>query len=160
MNARVRHQRLELETGKRIELIDVTKDVAGAVARSGVSDGLVTVGVLHTTAAVVVNENEPRLIDDFREYLARLTPAGAAYLHDDLHLRDADLPPDEPKNGDSHVRALLLRASETLPVHGGRVLLGRWQSIFVVELDGPRRRSVAVTVLGVASGRAGNGDGL
>jgi len=150
---RVRHERLELDTRHRIQLVDLTPWVEAAVERSGILEGLVAVSALHTTAAVVVNENESRLLDDFREFLERLAPSGAAYRHDDLDLREEPPPPEEPRNGDSHLRALLLGASQALTVTGGRILLGRWQSVFLAELDGPRRRVVSVSVVGNGEAR-------
>ncbi len=102
---------------------------------------------LHTTAAIVVNENEPLLLQDLRAALERAAPRHLAYRHDDFSQRAA-VPPDEPANGHAHCQALFLRASETLGVAGGRLRLGRWQRVFLVELDGPRTRTAAVTVLG------------
>jgi secondary thiamine-phosphate synthase enzyme len=128
------------------EFIDLTQQVCDVVARAGVRQGLVHVFAHHTTAAVRVNENEPLLLGDIRRFLDRLAPEGG-YEHDDLSRR-LDIPPDEPINGHSHCRQLLLGGGETLPVLDGRVALGRWQRIFLIELDGARTRQVTVQVLG------------
>ena len=101
------------------------------------------------TAAVVVNEAERLLLDDLRATLERAAPGGAVYRHDDLAARAGVVDPDEPANGHAHCKALFLRASETLAVAEGRPRLGRWQRVFLVELDGPRLRRVCLTVLGV-----------
>jgi secondary thiamine-phosphate synthase enzyme len=130
-----------------LEFVDVTPLVLEAVRRSGVVDGLVSVQSLHTTAAVIVNEGEPLLLEDLRATLERAAPRQLDYLHDEMDLRPG-VPADEPANGHAHCKALLLRASETLAVAGGAPRLGQWQRIFLVELDGPRTRHLSLTVLG------------
>jgi isopentenyl-diphosphate Delta-isomerase len=129
------------------EFIDITDDVADVLRGSGARRGLVHVYSTHTTAAVRVNENEPLLLGDFRRFLAAVAPAGGAYDHDDMSRR-ADVPVDEPVNGHAHCQHLLLGASETLPVVDGRLALGRWQRLFLVELCSARERRVVVQVLG------------
>ena len=139
---------VELRTEERLQFIDVSELVAERVRRSGVSQGLVCVQSRHTTAAVIVNENEPLLIEDMTRALERLAPRDLRYRHNELHLRP-DAPPDETRNGDAHCKALLLGASVTLAVLDGLVQLGTWQRVFLVELDGPRRRSLCVVVMGM-----------
>jgi len=139
---------LSLRTEKPTQFIDLTTWVGETVRKSGVGHGTVQIQVLHTTAAVVVNENEPLLIEDFKAMLERIAPASDPYAHDDLTRRRVNLVPDERSNGHSHARALLLGASKVLNVLEGRVELGRWQSIFLVELDGPRKRSISITITG------------
>ena len=109
---------------------------------------MVNVQTSHTTTAVVVNENEPLLIQDMSKLLRRWAPRGG-YGHDDFDSRTVNVAPGERANGHSHARALLLGASETLNVSGGRIRLGHWQRIFLVELDGPRAREVSVTNFGI-----------
>ena len=103
----------------------------------------------HTTTAVIVNEGEPLLLDDFRDLLERAAPRAGAYRHDDLARRQ-DVPADEPRNGHAHCRALQLPASTLLNVVAGRLALGRWQRVFLLDLDGPRTREVSVVVMGTA----------
>jgi secondary thiamine-phosphate synthase enzyme len=146
--ARCHREELDVRTADGIEFVDITEAVAGAVERSAVRDGLASVQSLHTTAAIVVNEHEPLLIDDLRAALERAAPRDLAYRHDDFAARTVNMAPGEPANGHAHVKALLLRASETLAVAGRRLRLGRWQRVFLVELDGPRCRTVVLTVLG------------
>lgn len=143
------HVRLCLHTTRQTDFIDLTGDLERAVAAAGVQVGVVNVQTLHTTTALVVNEYEPLLLDDFREVLEWTIPRAAAYRHDDL-ARRRDVPADEPRNGHAHCRALLLPTSAGLNVVDGRLVLGRWQRVFLVELDGPRRREVSVVVTGVA----------
>jgi secondary thiamine-phosphate synthase enzyme len=140
---------VHIRTEKPLQFIELTELVAERVRRSGVSEGMVTVQTRHTTTAIVVNENEPGLLDDFRDLLECWAPAGRLYRHNDLAAREA--PPDEKPNGHGHARALLLGVSVCLNIGEGRIDLGPWQSVFLVELDGPRRRTVSVQVLGVPS---------
>src|SRR5262245_26196419 len=151
---RVCRDLVELRTEQAVQFVDLTELVAERVRRSGVVEGLVVVQSRHTTAAIVVNENEPLLLEDLEHLLERWAPARGWYRHNDLAARNAP-PPDERANGHSHARAFLLGTSVCLTVADGRIDLGLWQSLFLVELDGPRPRSVSVQVLGVpAGGRA------
>jgi secondary thiamine-phosphate synthase enzyme len=147
---------ITLRSRSRLEFIDITDAVTEAVGRCGVGRGLVHVQSRHTTTGVVVNENEPLLLEDFRRLLEEWAPRRAAYRHNDLGARES-VPPGERPNADAHARALLLGHSETLEVAEGRLQLGRWQRLFLVELDGPRLRTVSVLVLGRAPGEAGIG---
>jgi secondary thiamine-phosphate synthase enzyme len=145
---------LRLQTRDRVEFVDLTDAVAEVVCRSGVRQGLVCVQTLHTTTGVVVNEAEPGLLRDMIELLEQLVPVGRAYRHDDFSRRPG-VPPDERPNGEAHCRAMLLSASQTLTVQQQRVLLGRWQRIFLVELDGGRARDVSVSVFDTGGRGAG-----
>ena len=151
---RVCRDLVHLRTRQPLQFVDVTRLVADRVRRSRVREGVVTVQSRHTTAAVVVNENEPLLLRDLEEALERWAPAAAPYRHNDLAARIAPAP-DEKPNGHAHARALLLGTSVCLNVAAGRVDLGRWQSVFLVELDGPRPRTLSIHVLGVAAGDDG-----
>lgn len=139
-----------LRTQARRQFIDVTELVAERIRRSGIREGLVLVQTHHTTAAVVVNENEPLLLGDFERLLDRLCPADLAYDHDDL-ARRSDASAEERPNGASHCRTLLLGSGQTLHVSGGRLQVGPWQRLLLVELDGPRSRTVSIVVLGAGT---------
>jgi len=139
---------LQLPTEKPIQFIDLTQWVAERVRRSGVGHGLAHLQVLHTTAAIVVNENEPLLLDDFKTLLEHLALADGPYGHDDPERRRVNLLPDERPNGCAHSRALLLGSSKLFTLLEGRLELGRWQSILLAELDGPRKRSISLTIMG------------
>ena len=139
---------VELRSEERTQFIDLTEWVGRSVSRSGVELGIAQLRVLHTTAAIVVNENEPLLLEDFKVMLERLAPGNGVYAHDDPLRRRVNLEPEERANGHAHARALLLGESRQFNVLDGRVELGRWQSIFLVELDGPRQRSISLTVMG------------
>ena len=144
------HLRLRVDTSQPTEFVDVTDRLLDAVAVSGVDTGLLNVMSAHTTTGVVVNEHEPLLLEDFAALLARTAPSGAPYRHDDLGVRTVNVVPGERANGHAHCRALLLPTSVCLNVIDGRLALGRWQRVFLVELDGPRPRDLSVVVLGAA----------
>jgi len=141
-----RFEQLTYRTNGPGQFIDITDDVARVVRDSGARGGLAHVYSVHTTAAIRINENEPLLLGDLRRFLAGVAPAGAAYEHDDMSRR-VDVPPDEPVNGHAHCQHLLLGASEAVPVVDGRLALGRWQRLFLVELCSARDRQVVVQVL-------------
>ena len=136
---------VRLRTEKPLQFVDLTALVAERVRRSGIRDGTITIQSRHTTAAVVVNENEPLLIEDFEDALERWAPRG-----NDLSARGR-VPPGEKPNGHAHARVLLLGGSVTLNLASGEMDLGEWQSVFLVELDGPRCRTVSVQVMGVST---------
>jgi secondary thiamine-phosphate synthase enzyme len=136
--------RIRLRTGTEHPFIDLTPHVREHLRRSGICDGWVSVQAMHTTAAVVVNEFEPELLEDLRDLLERWAPGNVRYRHD---ARDG-IPPGERDNGHSHARAILLGPAQILNVSGGRLLLGRWQRILLVELDGPRDREISVMAAG------------
>jgi len=143
-----RTARLTYRTEGTNKFHDITDDVAAAVGASGVRNGLVHVYSTHTTAAIRINENEELLMRDFERFLERVAPAGnGAYEHDEIERR-VGVPADEPVNGHSHCRHLLLASSETLPVVNGALALGQWQRIFLIELCSSRERDVVVQVLG------------
>jgi octaprenyl-diphosphate synthase len=139
--------RLGFKTSRPTEFIDLTERLREEVRRSGLRDGRVHLQSLHTTVGLAINENEPLLLRDFQTLLERLAPEGAGYEHDDF-ARRYEIADDEPVNGHAHCRELLLTGFATLLVEDGKLVMGRWQSIFAVELDGPRRRELAMQIDG------------
>jgi octaprenyl-diphosphate synthase len=140
-------KRLRFETKHATEFVDITDLLRQEVRRAGMRIGRVHLQSLHTTLGLAVNENEPLLLRDFANMLERFAPVGADYEHDDF-ARRVDVALDEPINGHAHVRQLLLTGFATLLVEKGDLVLGRWQSIFAVELDGPRHRELAIQLDG------------
>lgn len=136
------HHTLVFKTNKGACLSDVTEQINELIADSGIDSGVATLCTQHTTTALMVNENERRLLDDIRLFLDKLVPPTAYYLHNDIHLREC--PEDEPENAHAHIAALLLGNSESIPIENGKLRLGQWQSVIFAELDGPRERSLAV----------------
>jgi secondary thiamine-phosphate synthase enzyme len=129
-----------VRTGRREEFVDVTADVAAAVRDSGVRDGVAHVYVSHTTAGVTINESaDPAVKRDILTALARLVPHQGDYRHAE-------------GNSDAHVKSSLMGASASVPVADGKLALGTWQGVFFCEFDGPRMRTVRVTVLDRSGG--------
>jgi len=127
---------LSLQSRERTQFIKLDADVARVIADSGVQDGVCQVFVLHTTAGVTINEGaDPSVVHDIGAKLAELVPREGHYAHADAE-----------RNADSHIKAALIGSSVTVFVKGGAPLLGTWQSIFLCEFDGPRRRQVVVRV--------------
>jgi secondary thiamine-phosphate synthase enzyme len=122
---------LNLATQAPIELIDIGARVEEAIAGLGLREGLVTVLSPHTTAAVALNEREAGLQADMVRFLEGLAPRTAPYLHNRA-------PVDGRDNAHAHLLGLLMSASQSIPVAGGALQMGGWQSLFFVELDGPR----------------------
>ena len=124
---------LQIETSDRLDIVDITDAVERAIPDDA-DDGVCTVFVNHTTVGVVVNEHERRLLDDIEGALETLVPRADGYAHDELD-----------GNADAHLRTLLLDESVSVPVRDGTLALGTWQSVLLVECDGPRTRSLSVT---------------
>jgi secondary thiamine-phosphate synthase enzyme len=142
-----RFTRICLTSSQPTEFIDLTDRLNQFIAEAGVCVGMLNVQTSHTTAAVVVNEHEPLLLADFKSFLERTAPERADYGHDDMSRR-VNAQVGEPSNGHAHCRALLLPTSACLNVVDGRLALGCWQRVFLVELDGPRTREVSVVAVG------------
>jgi len=125
---------LSVQTTKRSEMLDITRQVADVVRRTGIGRGLCHVFVPHTTAAVTINENaDPDVPVDILTVLDRLIPHEGGYRH-------------QEGNTAAHVKASLLGPSETVLIEGGELVLGVWQSLFFCEFDGPRPRKIIVRV--------------
>lgn len=126
---------IKVRTQNKNNVIDVTRHVSDLVQKSDIEEGLCHVYVPHATAAMIVNENDdPQIGQDLLNALDKLIPEGV-WLHDKV---------DE--NGASHLKATILGPSETIPIQRGRLALGTWQAIMLVDFDGPRDRTVIVTI--------------
>ncbi len=122
-------------------LTDITSDVAAFIAASGVSEGLATLFIRHTSASLIIQENaDPDVRADLVDALDSLAPRDAPYRH------DAEGPDDMP----AHIKSALTGVSLSVPVSNAALMLGTWQAIYVAEhRDGPHRRSVAIHVAGL-----------
>ena len=141
-------ERLSYTTPRAPGFVDITDEVRAVLARSGLRHGFAVVFSRHTTAAIRINEAEPLLLEDMEAMLARIAPPGVYYRHNDLSIRTVNLVEDEDLNGHAHCQHLLMGASESIPCADGEMLLGRWQRVFLVELDCPREREVIVQIVG------------
>ena len=135
---RVYFDTFEVSTSKRVDLINITERVEEAVEKSGVMDGICLVFAPHATAAVIVNEDERGLKEDIVRWLEENFPRDGKWRH---NLVD--------DNASAHLASAFTSSCRVFPVKGGGLVRGTWQSIFLVEMDGPRRRRVVVEVLGV-----------
>lgn len=142
---RIVHHVIELVTRAGVEAHDLTPRLRALLAESGVRHGYMAVSSRHTTCAIAVNENEPRLIEDVKNVLGRLVPKDADYRHNDIEARGM---PQEPRNAHAHVAAMLLGNTQVVPVADGALALGRYQAVLLFELDGPRTRTVSVQIGG------------
>lgn len=125
----------EISTGEQAQLIDITAQVNEAVAKSGVASGMCNIFVPHTTAAVIISENaDPDVTHDLLRQLEKLVPRRGGYRHGE-------------GNSQAHILSSTLGASLNVPVRDGRLRLGRWQGVMFAEFDGPRHRSVVVSVI-------------
>ncbi len=143
--------RLRVATTADQEVIDITDQLEAFLLLTGLTRGMLLVHSLHTTTAVIVNENEPLLHGDLFRQLERLAPRALAYDHDDPTRRVVNRMDQERTNGHAHCRAMLLGGSVCLPIVAGRLLLGRWQRVLLVELDGPQERTLVATIVGGVS---------
>jgi len=128
---------LDVRTSGRSEMVDVTSQVQSVLSGSGITDGTVTVYVPHTTAGVTINENaDPDVVHDVLGALEDAVPWRASfYQHGE-------------GNSAAHAKSSIVGCSTTIPVSGGRMVLGTWQGVFFCEFDGPRSRKLIVTVNG------------
>jgi secondary thiamine-phosphate synthase enzyme len=125
---------LKVNTPERIALVDITGEVKQAVAASTSGDGLCNLFVPHTTASIIISENwDPDVPADLLKQLERMVPREAGYKHAE-------------GNSQAHILSAMLSTSINVPVHDGKLALGRWQGVMLAEFDGPRERSVYVSV--------------
>lgn len=126
-----------ISTSKKQELIGITDKVNSIIKKSKVKEGICNVFVAHATAAIVINENyDPNICIDLIDALNKLVPSGI-WRHDRID-----------GNADAHIKSAILGSSETIPIKDNKLDLGRWQSIMMVELDGPRQgRRLVVTIV-------------
>ena len=128
--------RLTVDTSEHTQMVDITDMIRKAVADSGVMDGICTVFVPHTTAAVTINENaDPDVVRDFTTEINKIVPWEDGYRHME-------------GNSAAHLKASMIGFSEQIIIDDGRLVLGTWQGIWFCEYDGPRRRSVYVKLMG------------
>ncbi len=124
-----------LRSHRKYEMLDITDHVAEIVRQSKMAEGICSVYVTHATAAIVINENDdPNVCVDVLDALDKLIPEGI-WRHDRVD-----------NNAAAHIKSALLGPGETIPVRDGKLVLGTWQAIMLVELDGPRDRRVVVTI--------------
>lgn len=145
----IKHKTLNYKTKGDLEFEDITDKVHEFVKKSGVKNGLINIQTLHTTTALIVNENEPYLIEDMKKNFREMAEKDVYYGHNDFSIRTVNMCGlEECKNGHSHCLAAYLPTHVTLNVIGSKVSFGQWQRIFFIELDHARDRKVQMQILG------------
>lgn len=137
---------IDVDTGERIELVDLTDTVMAFVRRCGVKEGLLSLWSMHTTCTVFINESQRALDADMRAFLEDVVDHDKYYQHNDPAHSDCDR-----RNADSHLRAMLLGHSVTMQISGGELVIGQWQRVLCCELDGPRTRTIRAQVQGLVA---------
>ena len=144
----IHHESIQIKTQARLHFVDLTDQIMAMIQQCGIQNGLVNIQTRHTTTAIIINEHEPLLLGDMQNILASIVPEDRSYQHDNFCLRTINMCPEERENGHSHCKAMLLGSSETVNIVDRTLQLGRWQRIFLVELDGDREREVSVMIMG------------
>jgi secondary thiamine-phosphate synthase enzyme len=139
---------IELETKKEFDFIDLTDEVQKFLQESQIKNGFLNVQTLHTTAPLFLNENEPLLLEDFKNHLKRLFPKDLNYNHNDFSRRTLHMHENECRNAHSHCEAIHLPSNLTLNIIDNKLQLGKWQRIFLVELDQAKPRKVQLQIMG------------
>ena len=126
---------IKINTSKNFEIIDITSQINELI---GIDEGIISIFSRHSTSAIVVNENEHGLLSDLESMLDNLVSDKFSYMHDRID-----------DNARSHLKSFLLSSSECLPIRNSKLDLGTWQSVFFIELDGPRHaRTITLTMVG------------
>lgn len=142
---------INLETEESPAFIKITSRIRDILEESGIQEGQMLVFSKHTTAGITIQEDESLLLEDFESFLEDLAPKNGDYRHNNFEIRTENMQEEESENGHSHCRHLTIGPSETLPVSEGKLVTGRWQDVFLLELDGPRPREIFVQVSGIGS---------
>lgn len=146
----VYRSRIAVQSQQGPEFIDLTEVVARQLEHCPVREGYALIFSRHTTAGVVIQENEPLLLQDMARKLNQIASPEEHYDHDDFSIRTENLIEEMEANGHAHCQGLLIGQSVHVPIQDGRLQIGRWQRIFLLELDSPRAREVVVQFVGVA----------
>lgn len=137
------HQLISIASAQAFQCLAITSQVRDFVRQHGGREGAVVVSGQHTTTAVIINELEERLLLDIEHWLSQIAPSARPWKHNDLDLRP-NIPADEPRNAHAHLQALLLGNQVIVNVSKGELVLGTYQDVILVELDGPRQRKVSL----------------
>ncbi|MGN1321129.1 MAG: secondary thiamine-phosphate synthase enzyme YjbQ [Methanosphaera sp.] len=131
------HDMIHINTNQNVEVINITSNVNDIIRKHDITNGLVNISTKHTTSSIMINEDEECLKKDYVKFLEKIVP-NDNYLHDRID-----------NNATSHLKAMLTTPTQTLPIIDGKISLGTWQSIFFVELDGPRsNRTINIMIIG------------
>ena len=139
---------IEYKTKGEFDFIDITDDVEAVVKDGEIKNGLVNIQSLHTTLAIILNENEPLLIEDIKRNLENTASMSLSYQHDDFKRRTVNLCDGECVNGYSHCRAIHLPSNVVLNLIDGKIQFGQWQRAMIIELDRSKKRKIQIQIIG------------
>jgi len=139
---------IKIQSKDLFDIVDLTDDIKSFVKESGISNGLINIQTMHTTATVIVQEKEPLLLEDIKSFLNRIAPQNIEYNHDDFDRRTVNMCADECRNGHSHCKAVCLPSSITLNVINNEIQFGTWQRVLFIELDKSRPRKIQIQIIG------------
>ncbi len=146
---KIKNKTLSYKTKEELDFIDITDEVITFIKETGIKNGIINIQTKHTTTAIVVNENEPLLIEDIKDNLRKLAPKGSIqYRHDNFEIRTVNMCDGECANGHSHCKAIYLPTNVSLNIISGKIEFGLWQRIFLYELDRARERNVSLIIIG------------
>ncbi|MEM2003364.1 MAG: secondary thiamine-phosphate synthase enzyme YjbQ [Nitrososphaerota archaeon] len=128
---------IKIKSTNRVEMINITHKVSEILRSSEIKNGIVLLFTRHTTSALTINEDEHRLKKDIMDLLEKIVPENADYRHNEID-----------NNADAHLRSSLMQPFLIIPIVNGSLQLGTWQSLFFLELDGPRNREIIATIIG------------
>lgn len=128
---------IKIKSNNRVEMINITHKVSEILRSSEIKNGIVLLFTRHTTSALTINEDEHRLKKDIMDLLEKIVPENADYRHNEID-----------NNADAHLRSSLMQPFLIIPIVNGSLQLGTWQSLFFLELDGPRNREIIATIIG------------
>ncbi|MEM5883105.1 MAG: secondary thiamine-phosphate synthase enzyme YjbQ [Candidatus Aenigmatarchaeota archaeon] len=134
---KVYQEEFEVKSSKKREIIDITEEVERIVERSKVKNGLCLIFLPHATSAIILEENESNLREDIEKFLEKIFPRGISYEHNKID-----------DNADAHLASGFIGQSRIYPIKNGEIVRGTWQHALLIELDGPRRRSIHLTIIG------------
>lgn len=140
---RVYSTRVECVTIQRFEIVDLTDHIAEVIQQSGIESGVAHVQSLHTTTALFLNERQTALLEDVEAVVRLLVDEGKDWRHNDRRYSDCDR-----GNAAAHLRSLLIGHGVSIQVEGGRPVLGQWQRVLFLEMDGPQARTLSVQAMG------------
>ena len=143
--------KVDVDKNQSTKFHDITETIQQLISKSKINSGIAVIFSKHTTSAIVIQENEPLLLQDLSNTLESFAPKKAKYKHNDFDIRTVHMHVDECTNGHSHCQHLVLGTSETIPIVENNLTLGNWQRIFHVELDqeGPASyREIILQILG------------
>jgi secondary thiamine-phosphate synthase enzyme len=145
---KIKNKVLKIDTEKSLDFIDITDKIKSFIEEINITDGLVNIQSMHTTAMLLLNENEPLLIKDIKKNLESIAPKKGDYNHDNFDVRTVNMCDDECANGHAHCKAVYLTPTNTINLLNNKLQLGKWQRVFLLELDRARPRKVQIQVLG------------